>query len=353
MMHADSILHQTFVEHEWLAPDTDQAQAAFYQHLRARRRRTAQRQLAVLATAVAAGALSVGATQLSGSAPDRTPGDSSAAASSASGRASGSGAGEPPLIGTSWQLASYQDSAAADPVAVQTDSTIAFSASGRISAHACNFIGGQARIAGQTITTVGPLSSTDMACTGEPAALQRAVGATLTGSADWSIRAATLTLTNPDGHILTYRVRPSIYPNLTARTILAGTHAGGQFRLAVDGPADRPDLVFEERTAPGEAWGTAGVISPRPNDCLANHVLPAGQLGNETFLAAWATPNVAKITTRATDGATETPLTFYPIPGSTLRIAGLWTTHFTPSKSPVTFYDHSGAIIAAYPNGPC
>jgi heat shock protein HslJ len=271
---------------------------------------------------------------------------------SASGPASGSGVGEPPLIGTAWQLASYQESAAAAPVTVKTDSTIGFSANGRFSAHACNYLGGAARIEGHTIT-FGRWSSTDIRCTGELAALERAVGATMAGSADWLIGARTLTLTNRDGHILTYRVRSSIYPSLTARTIVAGTRAGGQFRLAVDGPTDRPFLVFEERTAPGEAWGTAGVISPGPKDCLANHVLPAGQLGNETFLTAWATPEVAKVTTRATDGAPETPLAFYPAPGSTLRIAGLWTTHFQPSKSPVTFYDRSGTVIAAYPNGPC
>jgi heat shock protein HslJ len=277
-----------------------------------------------------------------------------AVASCASAPASGSGGGvgEPPLIGTVWQLASYQESATAAPVTVKTDSTLTFSANGRFSAHACNYLGGPARIEGHTIT-FGRWSTTLIGCTGEPAAVERAVGATVIGSADWSISDRTLTLTNRDGHILTYRVRPSIYPSLTARTIVTGTRAGGQFRLAVDGPADRPFLVFEERTAPGEAWGSAGVISPEPKDCLANHVLPAGQLGKETFVAAWATPDVARITTRASAGAPETPLSFYAVPGSTLRIAGLWTTHFQPSKSPVTFYDRSGAVIAAYPNGPC
>jgi hypothetical protein len=86
MMHADSVLHQTFVEHEWLVPDSGQAQAAFYQHLRTRRRRTRQRSLAALTTAVAAGAVTVGATQLTGPAPDRTPGHSSTAPSVAAGQ---------------------------------------------------------------------------------------------------------------------------------------------------------------------------------------------------------------------------------------------------------------------------
>jgi heat shock protein HslJ len=76
---------------------------------------------------------------------------------------SGGGVGEPPLAGTAWQLASYQDSVTAAPVRVKTDSTIAFSPSGRFSAHACNYIGGAARIDGHTIT-FGQGISTAMAC---------------------------------------------------------------------------------------------------------------------------------------------------------------------------------------------
>jgi heat shock protein HslJ len=258
---------------------------------------------------------------------------------------------EPPLVGTEWQLASYRLPAEA-PVAVRADSTLSFSAKGRFSAHACNYIRGAARVDAHEIT-FGQAASTAMACTGEPAVLEQKVSATLMGSADWSIRAGTLTLTGGDGHVLTYRVRPSIYPNLTARTILAGDRAGGNFRLAVDGPADRLFLVFEERTAPGEGWGTAGIAAPGPKDCLANHVMGAGQLGGQTFLAAWATPDVAKVTTQATKNAPEIALTFFTVPGSTLRIAGLWTGRFRPSVSPVTFYNRSGTIIAAYPHGPC
>jgi hypothetical protein len=196
-----------------------------------------------------------------------------------------------------------------------------------------------------------------MASGGEGNTFERQVTATTNGSVTWSITSSSLTLSNPDGHVLTYRVRPSIYPNLTARTIVAGHRAGGQYRLAVDGPsAGNPLLyiVFEARSAPGEPWGEGGVASPGPTDCLANSVLGGGpHLGGQTFLAAWATPNVAKVTTQATRGAPETSLVFYNVPGSTLRIAGLWTATFQPSVSPVTFYDSKGAVIAAYPRGPC
>jgi heat shock protein HslJ len=260
-------------------------------------------------------------------------------------------AGEPPLVGTSWQLTSYRAPAAAAPVRVTIDSTLTFSAGGRFSVRACNGIDGPVRIEGRTVI-FGRWITTLKGCTGAEAALENAVRAAVTGTADWSVRDRALTLTNRDGHVLTYRVRPSKFPSLTARALATGTRSGGEFRLAVDGPAHRPFLVFETRTAPGESWGTAGVMSPEPDDCLANHVLAGGQLGDETFVAAWATPDVAKVTTRAAGGR-EVPLAFYRVPGSTLRVAGRWTTGFRPGNSPVTFYDRGGAVLAAYPNGPC
>jgi heat shock protein HslJ len=261
----------------------------------------------------------------------------------------------PPLVGTEWQLVSYRSSGNTGQVAVKTDSTVEFNGKGQFTAHACNYIGGDATIDAQTVT-FGALGSTLMACSGEPGSLERQVEATAKGSVNWSIDASMLTLANPDGHVLTYRVRPSIYPDLNARTIVAGDRDGGQFRLAVSGPTKDNDhlyIVFEERSAPGERWGSGGVASPGPQDCLADSVLGIGSLGGQSFLATWATPEVAKVTTQATKDSPETPLKFYDVPDSTLRIAGLWTPTFRPSVSPVTFYDKDGRVIAAYPKGPC
>jgi heat shock protein HslJ len=262
---------------------------------------------------------------------------------------------EPPLVGTEWQLVSYQSPGVTGPISVKTDSTIEFNGKDGFSARACNAIGGGATIDGRTILFT-PGVSTMVACTGERTTLDRQVEATAKGAVHWSIRKRILTLRNGDGYVLTYRVRPSIYPDPHARTIVAGDRAGGQFRLAVDRPAGGDGhlaLVFEARRAPGEPWGTGGVISPEPKECLADFVLGVGSLGGQTFLAAWATPDVAKVTTRATSNSPETTLKLYDVPGSTLRIAGVWTATFRPSVSPVTFYDKHGKIIAAYPKGPC
>jgi heat shock protein HslJ len=262
---------------------------------------------------------------------------------------------EPPLVGTEWQLASYKNPGQAGPTAVQTDSTIEFNGRGAYSAHACNYISGGATINTHSLTFT-PGMSTAMACGGEPNILERELEATAKGSVGWSIRTRILTLANRDGHVLTYRVRASIYPDTHARTIVSGDRAGGQFRLAVDGPTKDNDhryIVFETRTAPGEQWGVGSMASPGPKDCLADSVLGVGRLGGQTFLATWATPDVAKVTTQATKNSPGTPLRFYDVPGTTLRIAGLWTATFRPSVSPVTFYDKDGKIIAAYPEGPC
>lgn len=182
-------------------------------------------------------------------------------------------ASQPPLTGTEWQLASYSNPGSAQRVTVTTDSTAEFSTKGHFSAHACNFLGGAVTMTSDRIffSTVG---STLMACGGEPGQLNRQVEATLTGSVSWAITGRVLTLTNPDGHALVYRVRPSSYPDPEARTTLAGTRAGGQYRIAVKGPADG---------------------------------------------------------------------------GSHLTLES----SFIPSKSPVTFYDDHGKVIAAYPHGPC
>jgi heat shock protein HslJ len=261
---------------------------------------------------------------------------------------------EPPLVGTEWQLSSYQNPGNAVPITVTVDSTIEFNGKGHFTAHACNHIAGPATISADVIT-FGLLGSTRMACSGEPSVLERQVEATLKGSTAWSINGRLLKLTNRDGHVLTYRVRASIYPNRTARTVITGNRAGGQFRLAVDGGPGSKHLyiIFEERSGPGEPWGQSAIASPGPTDCLANSVMGAGSLGGLTFLAAWATPEVQRVTTQRAKGSPEVALTFYDVPGSTLRIAGLWTANFRSSVSPVTFYDKDGKVIAAYPKGPC
>ncbi len=282
-------------------------------------------------------------------APAATAGPGVAASTVAVGRT----ATEPTLVGVDWQLTSYRESGAAAPVPVRLDSTLSFTAKGTWFAHACNYLGGAAALAPATMA-VRYGGSTDIYCSGESGEVERQVGATMSaGTVRWSIRDRVLTLTGPAGHMLTYRVRPTPYPDLDARTVVAGNRAGGSWRLAVDRTGGRLGLVFEERTEPGAAWGSAGIVAPEPADCLASYVIEAGVLGGEHFVTAWATPRVGKVTVRARPASAEQTLPFLAVPGSRLRIAGGWLDDFRPSTSVVMFYDRAGAVITAYPKGPC
>ena len=260
---------------------------------------------------------------------------------------------EPTLVGTDWQLISYREPGAGAPVPVTVDSTISFTAKGIVSVHACNYIGATARL-GPATMTINPGATTDIGCSGENGEVERQVNAMLAaGTVRWSIRDRVLTLTDEDRQVLAYRVRPSPYPDLGARTIAAGDLAGGNWRLAA-GPTDRgPFLIFEERAEPGAAWGSAGIASPERADCLASYVIEAGVLGGQHYVAAWATPEVGKVTVRATPASAVQSLPFHAVPGSSLRIAGAWLADFRPGSSTVTFYDRAAAVITAYPKGPC
>lgn len=260
---------------------------------------------------------------------------------------------EPALVGTDWQLTSYREPGAAEPVPVDIDSTISLTAKGNLSVHACNYIGATARV-GLATLTITPGATTDIFCSGKSGELERQVNAMLAaGTVRWSIRDRVLTLTAPDGQVLTYRVRPSPYPDLDARTLAAGKFAGGDWRLAAGRGESGQHLAFETRTEPGAAWGSAGIAAPAPADCLASYVIEAGVLGGRHYVAAWATPKVGRVIVRATPASAEQVLPFHAVPGSSLRIAGAWLADFRPSSSSVTFYDRAGKVITAYPKGPC
>ena len=245
---------------------------------------------------------------------------------------------EPTLVGTDWQLISYREPGAGAPVPVTVDSTISFTAKGIVSVHACNYIGATARV-GPATMTINPGATTDIGCSGENGEVERQVNAMLAaGTVRWSIRDRVLTLTDEDRQVLAYRVRPSPYPDLGARTIAAGDLAGGNWRLAA-GPTDRgPFLIFEERAEPGAAWGSAGIASPERADCLASYVIEAGVLGGQHYVAAWATPEVGKVTVRATPASAVQTLPFHAVP---VRACGSpapgWPTSApVPARSPST-----------------
>ena len=110
------------------------------------------------------------------------------ASAAAPDRPGGTGA-ESALIGTHWQLASYQNPGAAGPVAVKGDSTIDFTGKGSFAARACNYISGDAKIDGHHIAFTQGISTT-MGCLGEESVLEQQFTATTKGSVTWSVSGA-------------------------------------------------------------------------------------------------------------------------------------------------------------------
>ena len=260
---------------------------------------------------------------------------------------------EPTLVDTYWQLTSYRERSAAGSVpVVGIDSTLSLTANGNVAVHACNFMGGTARMGPATLTvTLGV--STAIGCSGADGEIERQVEAMFDSrTVRWSIRDRVLTLSGQEGQVLTYRVRPSPYPDLDARTVAVGKLAGGEWRLAA-GRAGGLYMTFETRTKGDAGWGRSMIRAPGPGDCLASSVMEGGVLGGRHYVAAWATPEVGKVTVRATPASPEQSLPLHAVPDSSLRIAGAWLDDFRPSASTVTFYDRAGAVISAYPNGPC
>ena len=261
----------------------------------------------------------------------------------------------PPLVGTEWQLTSYRGPGGRTvAVNAEADATLRFDGQGRWSARACNYMGGDAALypggdgaVGSGRVRFGPgVGSTAMACTGQAATLEDEFVATTAGEVAWTIADRTLTLTGHDGRQLTYRVRPSIYPDRNARTVLAGERAGGQYRLAAGRGDGGRYLTIETRTGAGSPWGMSSVVAPGPGDCLADSVTFGGPLGGETLVAAWATPGVARVTVRPVPGGPETPLTLHDVPDTDLRVASVWARDLRPGVSAIGFYGAGGRVIA-------
>lgn len=329
-------LRRVLDDREQLAPEpAGIAAAARASGVRTRRRRAAA---AVAGSAVAVVAVvALGATVLGGPQAAREPAATPTAAP-----------GEPPLVGTTWQLVSWRGTTVT-PVPGTEDSTLLFSPTGTAHAHTCNSLDATFRVEGRTIT-FGQAMRTDVACAGTGGMLDDRAANVLTGSASWSISGRMLTLTDEGGLALTYRVRPSIYPNMASQTVVEGDHAGGRFRLSYDRTGGGLGLDIETRPGPGEPFGTSGVLAPGPGDCVANSVTQA-TIGADTYVAAWVTPAVTRVAVRPAPGAPERVLTSYAVAGTELRIAGGWVPGFRPGTGVVTFYN--GNEVVAATGGPC
>ncbi|MEU3724792.1 META domain-containing protein [Streptomyces sp. NPDC031705] len=105
-----------------------------------------------------------------------------------------------PLTATAWTVASVAGATAPAGREARFTLTPEGQANGTLG---CNRFSAPATVAGPTVT-VGPLTSTRMACEGPAGEVERALTALFgSGPLTWKVRGGTLTLTAPDGTTLT------------------------------------------------------------------------------------------------------------------------------------------------------
>jgi heat shock protein HslJ len=98
-----------------------------------------------------------------------------------------------PLVGTRWVVDGLVSGDAVSSVPAGVVATLAFS-DGEVAVEAgCNSGGGTAEI-GETTITFGPIALTEMACGPDAMAVEQAVTAVLSGTADYAIEADSLSL---------------------------------------------------------------------------------------------------------------------------------------------------------------
>lgn len=142
------------------------------------------------------------------------------------------------LYGKEWQLieSTYGSKHLTGPEAEAA--TIRFDGKGGMTGHACNYLGGTAKISEGTMT-ISPGMTTDMLCSSETEpAIQP-----LFSPATWKIVDGELHIRSAAGE-LTFRVRPSIYPS---DPLPAGSHVldeGARHRRL---PVDLPRRQQEQR----------------------------------------------------------------------------------------------------------
>ncbi|MCX5196443.1 META domain-containing protein [Streptomyces sp. NBC_00249] len=109
-------------------------------------------------------------------------------------------AADAPLTATTWTVATVAGATAPEDRAARFTLTPEGRASGTLG---CNRFSAPATVTGPTVT-VGPLTTTRMACEGRAGEVERALTSLFgSGPLTWRIQDRTLTLTAPDGTTLT------------------------------------------------------------------------------------------------------------------------------------------------------
>ena len=257
---------------------------------------------------------------------------------------------EPDLIGTEWQLAEFTINGRTTTVPDVIDSVLRFDKRGRFSAHACQYSGGTAVLRDRHLKMDLSSWMTANACGG----LEGEVGSAVWGFIrpewlEWGIDQQRLVLRNPDGNSLAYRVRASIYPDQSARTITAGERGHFQYRVAVSGSdsGHLSGVVLDVRAGPGTGWGGGSMLATPIGAGAGAETLLFDKIGDEYIVTGVAPAGADRIVHHDPVSGADNELALYSVDGVD------WSTFagFVPSHtdtSTINAYDHAGEIVVTW-----
>ncbi|HVF03307.1 MAG TPA: META domain-containing protein [Frankiaceae bacterium] len=241
------------------------------------------------------------------------------------------------LFETEWQLVEYVRGGRKVEMGV-TDAWVSLSRDRTYAGVVCNHISGAAYVDGDQIA-FQPGSTTLMACRPPASDAQDDFTAFAEEGARWRVTDGRLRLEGQNGDYFLFRVRESIFPDPAAATLVAGTHAGTQYRLAY---ADGDTLVFDARHGPGEEWYGEKAAEDRAHPLSWALRVPLG--GGTQFVAGWATRDTASVSHQARGGA-RTRLTIYHVARGKV-FGGLVPAN--PKGSVIRLHRKDGSVVATF-----
>jgi heat shock protein HslJ len=237
-------------------------------------------------------------------------------------------ADDQPLTGVEWALrAVVRDGGTVMVVPDEVDAVLRMDGAGGLSGcNGCNYLNGANVGIGATTLDIEDGWQTQMRCSGVRAEVERLVDSVLFGRISWMVRGDELRIWKPDGPVLVFTPRESIYPHRDLTPLLQGQRDGGDYRFGWGANAERAWLVWEWRDGPGKAWGVASQAQdkswtgprPEPLDAWA---------GTARFVFGFVTAAAARAALQPAGGGAAVPLQLFTIPdaGNLQAVGGFVT----------------------------
>jgi heat shock protein HslJ len=218
------------------------------------------------------------------------------------------------LTGTEWQLTSIVGPSRTWSPPPQVDAVLRLDGEGHLSATACNYYSGSARIDGGVLHIAG-VGGTKIGCGGANRAVEEAFLGVVDGEVRWAVSGQELRLDKPDGRGLRFRVRDTIYPSRELGPLLQGRRDGGDYRFGWQAGEAGIGLEFEWRDGPGKQWGFAGMNRPPAGTVPLPDPL-TGAAGQDGFVFGVVPGATARVLCQPPAGQPAVQLQLFTVPGA-------------------------------------